>query len=126
DRRALSGPVARVARLEASFDELVTGEVAKAQTETERRLSPTQPALPVRELPLREAPVRAAVAQAEALDVERAEQPLETQQDEHPIRREQPARQAPRTAGSRFASMGLVDDDLAGVDVHEAFARRVG
>lgn len=121
DRRALSGPVARVTRLEPSFDEIVTGEIAQAQTETERRLAPTQPAVPIRELPL-----QAAVAQAEALDVVRAEQPLETQQDEHPVRREQPARRAPATSGSRFASMGLIDDDLAGVDVHAAFARRVG
>ncbi|QUW19822.1 hypothetical protein [Agrococcus sp. Marseille-Q4369] len=119
DRRALSGPVARVTRLEPSFEEIVTGEIA--QTETERRLAPTQPAVPIRELPVQEA-----VAQAEALDVVRAELPLETQQDEHPIRREQPVRRAPATSGSRFASMGLIDDDLAGVDVHAAFARRVG
>lgn len=121
DRRALSGPVARVTRLEPSFDEIVTGEIAQTPTETERRLAPTQPALPIRELPVREA-----VAQAEALEVVRAAEPLETQQDEHPIRREQPARRAPATSGSRFASMGLVDDDLADVDVHAAFARRVG
>lgn len=119
DRRALSGPVARVTRLEPSFEEIVTGEIA--QTETERRLAPTQPAVLIRELPVQEA-----VAQAEALDVVRAERPLETQQDEHPIRREQPARRAPATGGSRFASMGLIDDDLDGVDVHAAFARRVG
>jgi hypothetical protein len=119
DRRVLSAPVARVTRLEPSFEEIVTGEVA--QTETERRLAPTQPAVPIRELPL-----QAAVAQAEALDVVRAEQPLETQPDEHPIRREQPARRAPATTGSRFASMGLIDDDLGGVDVLAAFARRVG
>ena len=120
DRRTISGPIAPVTRLEPSFDEIVTGEVEL--TETERRLSPTQPALPIREMPLRQA-----VEHAEAIDGVRPDAPLETQQDEHPIRRDRPVRRAPTTSGgSRFASMGLIDEDLADVDVHEAFARRLG
>lgn len=134
DRRAISGPLARVTPLEPTFDDLVEGERA-ASSGTDRRLAPTAPALPVREVELAPAPAdrapqvepaaryEQAVAAAHALDVTRADAPLETQTDEHMIIAG--AGTAP-AAGSKFASMGLVDDDLGGMDVHEAFLRRVG
>ncbi|MDR7233184.1 hypothetical protein [Agrococcus sp. BE272] len=120
DRKAISGPLARVTRLEPSFEEIVTGELAQVPTETERRMAPTAPAVPIREVQL-----DAAIGAAESLDVVRSDAPLETQEDEHAIRREAPARRPAPAGGSRFAAMGLVDDDLDGLDVHAAFARRV-
>ncbi|UOV99849.1 hypothetical protein [Agrococcus sp. SCSIO52902] len=120
DRKAISGPLARVTRLEPSFEEIVTGELAQVPTETERRMAPTAPAVPIREVQL-----GAAIGAAESLDVVRSDAPLETQEDEHAIRREAPARRPAPAGGSRFAAMGLVDDDLDGLDVHAAFARRV-
>lgn len=131
DRRAISGPIARVAALDAQFDEIVTGEIstsasaASAESDTDRRLAQTQPAVPIREVQLdaaREA------AQDSRADVRRADAPLETEQDEHRVRRAQPARpeQRPAAGGSRFAAMGLVEDDIERLDVHEAFLRRVG
>ena len=130
DRRAISGPIARVAALDARFDEIVTGEIATAATPTagsvtsttvDRRLAPTQPAVPIRNAQLEAA---TDVPSADA----RAEAPLETEQDEHRVRREQPGRREEErpAAGSRFAAMGLVDDELERLDVHEAFLRRVG
>ncbi|MGC5077805.1 hypothetical protein [Agrococcus sp. DT81.2] len=134
DRRAISGPIARVAALDARFDEIVTGEIAtavapakapatSAPATSDPRLAPTQPAVPIREVQLDAAtPVPSA-------DAPRADAPLETEQDEHRVRREQPGRreqERPAAAGSRFAAMGLVDDDLERLDVHEAFLRRVG
>lgn len=139
DRRAISGPIARVTRLEASFEEIIDGGEEASLTESERRMSPTEPALPIREVHRERA-----VAAAEALDVTRADAPIETEPDEHMIiaRDERtpatratertPAAQlaepdpAPAAPGSKFAAMGLVDDDLGGMDVHEAFLRRVG
>ncbi|RWR25636.1 hypothetical protein D8Y24_01450 [Agrococcus lahaulensis] len=120
DRKAISGPLARVTRLEPSFEEIVTGELAQVPTQTERRMAPTAPAVPIREVQL-----GAAIGAAESLDVVRSDAPLETQEDEHAIRREAPARRPAPAGGSRFAAMGLVDDDLDGLDVHAAFARRV-
>lgn len=133
DRRAISGPIARVAALDAQFDEIVTGEIvtgeiatsapaARVESDTDRRLAQTQPAVPIREVQLDVAP------EAAQADVQRADAPLETEQDEHRVRRAQPARpeQRPAAGGSRFAAMGLVDDDIERLDVHEAFLRRVG
>ncbi|MET4098120.1 hypothetical protein ABIB37_000357 [Agrococcus sp. UYP10] len=123
DRRAISGPIARVAALEASFDEIVTGEIGTAsptEPAADRRTAETQPVAPVREMRVDRAPAVPAV-------VFEQQAPLETEQDEHRVRVEQPARQVERPAsGSRFASMGLVDDELERLDVHEAFLRRVG
>lgn len=113
DRRAISGPLARVSPLEPSFEELVTGEVP--QTDVERRLAPTAPAVPIRRIELDEA-----VDAAEALDVVRAEV---AEQPAAPAAEAAPARRA-TASGSRFAAMGVVEEDLAGVDVHEAFLRR--
>lgn len=113
DRRAISGPLARVSPLEPSFEELVTGEVP--QTDVERRTAPTSPAVPIRRIELDEA-----VGAAEALDVVRAEVAA---QAAAPAAEAAPARRA-TASGSRFAAMGVVEDDLAGVDVHEAFLRR--
>ncbi|WP_206448471.1 hypothetical protein [Agrococcus sp. KRD186] len=145
DRRAISGPIARVTRLEASFDEIIDGGEAASLTESERRMSPTEPAPPIREVH-RERAVAAAdaldVTRADALDVTRADAPIQTETDEHMIfaRDErtpaaratdrtpaaQVAEPVPAAPGSKFAAMGLVDDDLGGMDVHEAFLRRVG
>lgn len=144
DRRAISGPIARVSQL-PSFDELIDGDERTELTERERRMLPTEPGLPIREVEFSRgshgsgsadvsggARREQAVAAAEALDVTRADAavasrasandaaPLETREDEHPI-----AAPAERR-GSRFATMGHVDDDLVGMDVHEAFLRRVG
>ena len=119
DRRAISGPIARVAALDASFDEIVTGEIATAsspQAAPDRRLAQTQPAVPIRE-------VEPDAAQPHA------DAPLETEQDEHRVRHEQPGRrteQPPAAGGSPFAAMGVVDEELERLDVHEAFLRRVG
>ncbi|SFS00779.1 hypothetical protein SAMN04487783_0485 [Agrococcus baldri] len=137
DRRAISGPIARVTRLEASFEEIIDGGEEASLTESERRMSPTEPALPIREVHRERA-----VAAAEALDVTRADAPIQAETDEHMIfaRDERTpaartpertpaaavAERAPAATGSRFAAMGLVDDDLGGMDVHEAFLRRVG
>ncbi|ROR66231.1 hypothetical protein [Agrococcus jenensis] len=122
DRRAISGPIARVAALEASFDEIVTGEIgtpSPTEPAADRRTAETQPVAPVREMRADPAPA------APAVIIEPA--PLETEQDEHRVRVEQPARRVERSAsGSRFASMGVVDDELERLDVHEAFLRRVG
>lgn len=135
DRRAISGPIARVTRLEASFDEIIDGDEHASLTDQERRLAPTQPALPIREVNFDRgshgtAQVAAAdrfdqaVDAAEALDVTWGDAPIETAPDEHRVA---PAQERVATpAGSKFASMGLVDDELAGMDVHEAFLRRVG
>ncbi|MGM1028329.1 MAG: hypothetical protein ACQEWM_00495 [Actinomycetota bacterium] len=126
DRRAISGPIERVARLEASFDEIVTGEIATAAAPVptiDRRTVPTQPVAPIREVQRVAEPV---VPQQAG---ERAQAPLETEQDEHRVRREQPGRrpeERPAAGGSRFAAMGLVDDEIERLDVHEAFLRRVG
>ncbi|WAC66517.1 hypothetical protein OVA14_01640 [Agrococcus sp. SL85] len=113
DRRAISGPLARVSPLEPSFEEIVTGEVP--QTDVERRLAPTAPAVPIRRIELDEA-----LDAAEALDVVRAEV---AEQAAAPAAETAPARRA-TASGSRFAAMGVVEEDLAGVDVHEAFLRR--
>ncbi len=131
DRRAISGPIARVTELERSFEAIIEGD-ERALTQQERRLAPTQPAMPIREVELErgsrvaaggpEARREQAVAAATALEITRADAPIETDRDEHRIA-EGEARRAPT---SRFASMGLVEDDLGGVDVHEAFLRRVG
>lgn len=117
DRRAISGPIARVTQLEQSFDAIIDGEAASL-TEQERRLHPTEPALPIRQVQQGRA-----VAVAESLEVTRADAPIKTAPDEHRV-----APRAPQTpaSGSKFASMGLVDDEIADVDVHEAFLRRVG
>ena len=100
-----------------------TGEIgaaSPAQPAADRRTAETQPVAPVREMRADRAPVAPAV-------VFEQRAPLETEQDEHRVRVEQPARQVERPAsGSRFASMGLVDDELERLDVHEAFLRRVG
>ena len=127
DRRAISGPLARISQLEPSFDDIIGGDeqaslaaLQQAQEPLERRLAPTEPALPIREVQH-----DYGVAVAEALDVTRAEQPIETEPDEHMIIARRPS-QAPAGGGSRFAAMGRVDDDLSGMDVHEAFLRRVG
>ncbi len=130
DRRAISGPIERVARLEASFEEIVTGEIATATAtpSIDRRHAPTQPVLPIREVQLDDAPV-AAAPEAPRAAAPAAEAPLETEQDEHRVRRDQPGRrheERPAAAGgSRFAAMGLVDDEIERLDVHEAFLRRV-
>lgn len=101
DRRAISGPVARVTRLEPSFEAIIDGDGASAPTEQERRLAVTQPVVPIHEAARADG-----VAKAEAIEVTRAA--------------------APPAADSRFASMGVIDDELGGMDVHEAFLRRVG
>ena len=127
DRRAISGPIARVAALDASFDEIVTGEIATAAPASpatgatpavDRRLASTQPAVPSRHVQLE--------TEGSRVDV-RADAPLETEQDEHRVRREPGRREQERPAagGSRFAAMGLVDEELERLDVHEAFLRRV-
>lgn len=122
DRRAISGPLARVTRLAPSFDELVDGPAAQEPTEYERRLAETQAAAPVRAERAAHPSVRPSV-HAPA----RPSAPLETEQDEHPVRRERREVEPKRPAsGSRYASMGLIGDDLVGMDVTEAFARRVG
>ena len=142
DRRAISGPLARVSALEPSFDDIIGGDEHATLTDQERRLAPTAPAVPIREIQLDEAvQLDQAVAAAEALDVTRADAPIQTETDEHVIIAQAERRQAARAersssargseraaapSGSRFASMGLVDDDFAGMDVHEAFLRRVG
>lgn len=128
DRRAISGPVERVARLEASFEEIVTGEIATSASEPriDRRNAPTQPVAPIREAQVE---VEVAPAAAPRSEHSAAQAPLETEQDEHRVRREQPGRRTeerPAVGGSRFAAMGLVDDELERLDVHEAFLRRVG
>lgn len=112
DRRALSGPLARVSRI--SFDELVTGEVP--DTDIERRLAPTAPAVPIRRVEVGEA-VEAAVA----LDVVRAKDAAAAPAAEAP-----PAPEPAKRAPSRFAAMGVIEDDLDGMDVQAAFRRRVG
>ena len=120
-------------QLERSFDEIIDGDERAALTDSERRLAPTQPAVPIREVELGrgshgtatvEPGARRdhAVAAAEALDVTRADAPIETAPDEHRIA----VAEASAAAPSRFAAMGLVDDELADVDVHAAFLRRVG
>ncbi|GEK79728.1 hypothetical protein [Agrococcus baldri] len=139
DRRAISGPIARVSQLEPSFEEIIDGEepaagtgLRQAQEPLERRLAPTQPATPIREIDLgrgsrgvaQVAPAARrdqALDAAAALDVTRADAPIETAPDEHRL-----AEHAPAAAASKFASMGRVDAELAGMDVHEAFLRRVG
>lgn len=141
DRRAISGPLARVTRMEPSFDDIIEGEQRATPTEHERRLAPTSPALPIRDIQFDQA-----VAAAASLDVTRSDASGEGEHESDVIfarveRREQSDRPAERPAeraseraaerpaarsGSKFAAMGLVDDDLAGVDVHEAFLRRVG
>ncbi|MCH1884334.1 hypothetical protein [Agrococcus sp. ARC_14] len=127
DRRALSGPIARVSALEPSFEDIIGGDDEASLTDQERRLAPTQPALPVREVPVGVAVQHdSALAAAQALEVSRSEAPIETAPDEHRIGA-RTERSAPAArAGSRFASMGMVDEELSGVDVHEAFLRRVG
>lgn len=133
DRRAISGPIARVAALEASFDEIVTGEIASAEIASaeiasgriadaaaRRRVAATEAAAPLRgDGAAAPAPSSAVVADA----------PLETEQDEHRVRREHGRRSEERpvaSTGSRFAAMGVVDDEIERLDVHEAFLRRVG
>ncbi|WP_072312845.1 hypothetical protein [Agrococcus sp. Marseille-P2731] len=118
DRRAISGPLARVTQLEPSFEDIIGGDERAELTDQERRLAQTQPALPIRELQRSRG-----VAAAEALDVQRVAAPIETAPDEHRVA---PRAAEPAAAGSRFASMGVVADDLSGVDVVAAFRRRVG
>lgn len=117
DRRAISGPVARVTQLEQSFEAIIDGQAAASLSEQERRLHPTQPAVPIRQMEQGRA-----VVVAESLEVTRADAPIETAPDEHRVA---PRVSQPSASGSRFASMGLVDDEIADVDVHEAFLRRV-
>ncbi|WP_306232125.1 hypothetical protein [Agrococcus beijingensis] len=143
DRKAISGPLARVTRLEASFEEIVTGEIET--TTTERRLQPTAPAVPIREVPLRDVPFSAApqrgASSSEAPQREApfgeasfgeapfGEAPIEEAQREDAVARAEQldvVRVEEPVKPSRFASMGMVDDDLGGLDVHAAFARRVG
>jgi hypothetical protein len=118
DRKAISGPLARVTRLEASFEEIVTGE--DDTTETERRMQPTAPAVPIREVPLRDLPFSEAPAGAAPVAERQRAAALASAEELDVVRAPEPAKP------SRFASMGMVDDDLGGLDVHAAFARRVG
>ncbi|WP_405215960.1 hypothetical protein [Agrococcus sp. Ld7] len=118
DRRAISGPIARVTQLERSFDAIIEGEAAVSLTEQERRLHPTEPALPIVQVQQGRAK-----AVAESLEVTRADAPIETSPDEHRVAPRAPQPEASRSA---FASMGLIDDAIGDVDVHEAFLRRVG
>ncbi|WP_413316691.1 hypothetical protein AA0Z99_08620 [Agrococcus sp. 1P02AA] len=124
DRRAISGPLARVTPLEPTFEDIIGGDEGAELSDQERRLAQTQPALPIREVQRSRG-----VAVAEALEVQRVVDPIETAPDEHRLATgaAQPAAAAPAPASrSRFASMGVVGDDLSGVDVVAAFRRRVG
>lgn len=118
DRRAISGPIARVTKLEQSFEDIIGGDAPASMTEQERRLHPTEPALPIRQVQHGRA-----VAVAQSLDVTRSAAPIETAPDEHRVA---PRIEQPAAGASKFASMGVVSDALADVDLHEAFLRRVG
>lgn len=118
DRRAISGPLARVTALEPTFEDIIDGEPAELSPQ-ERRLAPTQPAVPIGQ-----AQRGSAVAVAEALEVRRVAAPIETAPDEHRIAA--PAAGPVSSPASRFSSMGHVADDFSSMDVHAAFRRRVG